>query len=240
MNESYIANMSTSLGVIPASANALGPLTAAAVRVMSSIAAIEWCVVPPAAPRTYTGRCGRSRARSSVVRMMQQPPSEITQQSSLCSGSATSFEPLTLLSALAPLTTHIGLIATASTTYNEPYHVARKFASLDHLSGGRAGWNLVTSGNPSEALNFGLAEHVEHGERYERAREFYDVVTGLWDSWADDALLSAPNLLVVPHIGSATHTAREAMADLAVDNLLAALAGKPMPHPAPTRTRGEP
>lgn len=103
--------------------------------------------------------------------------------------SATSFEPLTLLSALAPLTSHIGLIATASTTYNEPYHVARKFASLDHLSGGRAGWNLVTSGNPSEALNFGLAEHVEHGERYERAREFFDVVTGLWDTWADDALV---------------------------------------------------
>ena len=103
--------------------------------------------------------------------------------------SATSFEPLTLLAALAPLTTRIGLIATASTTYNQPYHVARKFASLDHLSGGRAGWNLVTSGNPSEAMNFGLAEHVEHGERYERAREFHAVVTGLWDSWADDALL---------------------------------------------------
>src|SRR5262245_57382119 len=69
--------------------------------------------------------------------------------------SATSFEPLTLLSALAPLTRNIGLIATASTTYNEPYHVARRFASLDHLSAGRAGWNLVTSGNPSEAMNFG-------------------------------------------------------------------------------------
>jgi len=87
------------------------------------------------------------------------------------------------------VTEHLGLIATASTTYNEPYHVARKFASLDHLSGGRAGWNLVTSANPMEALNFGLEEHVEHATRYRRAREFYDVVTGLWDSWADDAFI---------------------------------------------------
>jgi hypothetical protein len=84
VNESYIANMSTSAGVIPASANAFGPLNAAAVTVMSDMPWIEWCVVPPAAPRTYTGLCGRSRARSSVVRMMQHPPSEITQQSSLC------------------------------------------------------------------------------------------------------------------------------------------------------------
>jgi FMN-dependent oxidoreductase (nitrilotriacetate monooxygenase family) len=105
------------------------------------------------------------------------------------SAAVTSFEPLTLLSALAPLTEHLGLIATASTTYNEPYHIARKFASLDHISGGRAGWNMVTSGNPSEAMNFGLDEHVDHAERYDRAREFHDVVTGLWDSWADDALL---------------------------------------------------
>jgi FMN-dependent oxidoreductase (nitrilotriacetate monooxygenase family) len=105
------------------------------------------------------------------------------------SASVSAFEPLTLLSALAPLTQHIGLIATASTTYNEPYHVARKFASLDHISGGRAGWNLVTSGNPNEAPNFGLAEHVDHAERYDRAREFFEVVTALWDSWADDALV---------------------------------------------------
>ena len=86
-------------------------------------------------------------------------------------------------------TERIGLIATASTTYNEPYHIARKFASLDHISGGRAGWNIVTSSNPDEALNFGLEEHVEHDERYRRAREFFDVVTGLWDSWADDAFI---------------------------------------------------
>ncbi|OTP75257.1 Nitrilotriacetate monooxygenase component A [Caballeronia sordidicola] len=105
------------------------------------------------------------------------------------SHTATSFEPLTLLSALAAVTEHIGLIATASTTFEEPYHVARRFASLDHLSGGRAGWNLVTTANPDAALNFGLDEHVEHGERYKRGREFFDVVTGLWDSWADDAFV---------------------------------------------------
>ncbi|WP_122678927.1 LLM class flavin-dependent oxidoreductase [Pseudomonas viridiflava] len=97
------------------------------------------------------------------------------------------FEPLTLLSALSAVTNHIGLIATATTTYNEPYHVARKFASLDHLSGGRAGWNLVTSDAAAEAQNFGRSEHVGHAERYSRAREFYEVVTGLWNSWADDA-----------------------------------------------------
>src|ERR1700761_1895491 len=105
------------------------------------------------------------------------------------SHTVTSFEPLTLLSALAAVTERIGLVATASTTFDEPYHVARRFASLDHLSGGRAGWNLVTTSNPDAALNFGLDAHVEHGERYHRAREFYDVVTGLWDSWADDAFV---------------------------------------------------
>ncbi|MBV9656060.1 MAG: LLM class flavin-dependent oxidoreductase [Acetobacteraceae bacterium] len=105
------------------------------------------------------------------------------------SATATSFEPLTLLSALAMVTERLGLIATASTTFEAPYHVARRFASLDHISGGRAGWNIVTTSNPDAALNFGLEEHVEHDERYRRAREFYDVVTGLWDSWADDAFI---------------------------------------------------
>lgn len=105
------------------------------------------------------------------------------------SATVTSFDPMTLLPALAAVTERIGLIATASTTYNAPYHIARKFASLDHISGGRAGWNLVTSANPHEAWNFGLEEHVEHDERYRRAREFFDVVTGLWDSWADDAFI---------------------------------------------------
>ncbi len=103
------------------------------------------------------------------------------------SQTVTSFEPFTLLSALAAVTERIGLVATASTTFDEPYHVARRFASLDHISDGRAGWNIVTTANPDAALNFGLDEHIEHGERYQRAREFYDVVTGLWDSFADDA-----------------------------------------------------
>lgn len=97
------------------------------------------------------------------------------------------FEPLTLLSALAAVTERIGLVATVTTSYNEPYHVARKFASLDHLSGGRSGWNLVTSDAAAEALNFNRQEHFGHTERYARAREFHDVVTGLWDSWEDDA-----------------------------------------------------
>jgi FMN-dependent oxidoreductase (nitrilotriacetate monooxygenase family) len=105
------------------------------------------------------------------------------------SHTVTSFEPFTLLSALSQVTDHLGLMATGSTTFDEPYHIARRFASLDHLSGGRAGWNIVTTSNPDAALNFGLEDHVEHGERYRRAREFYDVVTGLWDSWADDAFI---------------------------------------------------
>ena len=99
------------------------------------------------------------------------------------------FEPLTLLSALATHTSHIGLVATASTSYNEPFHVARKFASLDHLSGGRAGWNLVTSGQENEARNFSREKHYGHGERYDRAREFARVVLGLWDTWDDDAFI---------------------------------------------------
>ena len=97
------------------------------------------------------------------------------------------FEPITLISALAPMTERIGLTCTASTSYNEPFHVARKFASLDHISGGRAGWNLVTSGMEVEALNFNRDKHYGHAERYERANEFAEVVTALWDSWDDDA-----------------------------------------------------
>lgn len=105
------------------------------------------------------------------------------------SATVSSFDPLVLLPALAAVTEHLGLVATASTTYNEPYHVARKFAALDHISEGRAGWNVVTSANPDEAMNFGLEEHMEHDLRYVRAREFYEVVTELWDSWADDAFI---------------------------------------------------
>ena len=99
------------------------------------------------------------------------------------------FEPLTLLSVLSTMTKHIGLVATASTTYNEPYHVARKFASLDHLSGGRAGWNVVTSWTDAEARNFNREKHLDYDTRYDRAAEFVKVVKGLWDSWEDDAFL---------------------------------------------------
>ncbi|GAA1899891.1 LLM class flavin-dependent oxidoreductase [Streptomyces durmitorensis] len=99
-------------------------------------------------------------------------------------------EPFTWLSAIAAVTRRIGLIATASTTYSEPYNLARLFASLDHLSRGRAGWNIVTTGAPQAALNFGLDAHPVHAERYDRAREFLDVVTKLWDSWEDDALVA--------------------------------------------------
>nr|OQO27376.1 hypothetical protein B0A51_05268 [Rachicladosporium sp. CCFEE 5018] len=105
------------------------------------------------------------------------------------SQTTTSFEPFTLLSALSQVTSRIGLAATASTTYDEPYHIARRFASLDHLSEGRAAWNIVTTGNPESSKNFSQDEHMQHGDRYKRAREAYDIVTGLWDSFADDAFV---------------------------------------------------
>lgn len=99
------------------------------------------------------------------------------------------FEPLTLLSALAAVTERIGLIGTVSTSFHEPYNVARKFASLDQISGGRAGWNLVTSSGTSEAQNFNRDELPAHAQRYERAGEFHDVVQGLWNSWEDDSFV---------------------------------------------------
>ena len=99
------------------------------------------------------------------------------------------FEPLTLIGALSAVTERLGFVASASTTYNEPYHVARKFASLDYVTEGRVGWNVVTSWSEQEAFNFGLDAHVEHGARYGRAQEFVDVVFGLWDSWEDDAFI---------------------------------------------------
>ncbi|MFF7635711.1 LLM class flavin-dependent oxidoreductase [Kitasatospora sp. NPDC008050] len=104
-------------------------------------------------------------------------------------GRIVQFEPLTLLSALAVTTERIGLAATASTSYIEPFHLARKFASLDHLSGGRAAWNVVTSVTDAEARNFSRDTQLDHAARYHRAREFMRVVTGLWDSWEDDAFL---------------------------------------------------
>ena len=105
------------------------------------------------------------------------------------SATVTSFDPITLLPALSMVTRHIGLIGTASTTFETPYLIARRFASLDHISGGRAGWNLVTTSNPDAALNFGMTDQMPHADRYQRGREFVDVVTGLWDSFADDAFV---------------------------------------------------
>ncbi|WP_406503937.1 LLM class flavin-dependent oxidoreductase [Streptomyces sp. NBC_00212] len=99
-------------------------------------------------------------------------------------------EPLTLLTALAVATEHIGLIATASTSYNSPYNLARRFASLDHISGGRAGWNIVTTAGAEAARNFGLDDEPTHATRYERAAEFLDVALKLWDSWEDDLVVA--------------------------------------------------
>src|SRR5260221_10152600 len=103
------------------------------------------------------------------------------------SATVTSFDPLTLLPVLSQHTERLGLIATASTPFEPAYTIARRFASLDHISDGRAGWNLVTTSNPDAALNFGMDEQMEHAERYARAREFYDVVTRVWGNWAADA-----------------------------------------------------
>ena len=99
------------------------------------------------------------------------------------------FEPLTLLSAMAMVTSKIGLVGTASTSWNQPYHIARKFASLDHVSKGRAAWNAVTSTGDREAQNFGRERAYPHGARYDRAHEVIEIVQGLWDSWDDDAFI---------------------------------------------------
>jgi N-acetyl-S-(2-succino)cysteine monooxygenase len=117
------------------------------------------------------------------------PPGVDHLQSLSHTARAVGFEPLTLLSALSSVTTYLGLAATAATTWNEPYIVARMFASLDHLTRGRAAWNLVTGRNPEDAKNFSRSEHVAHEDRYARAEEFVDVVRGLWDSYDDDAVV---------------------------------------------------
>ncbi|MEV0677372.1 LLM class flavin-dependent oxidoreductase [Actinosynnema sp. NPDC050436] len=105
---------------------------------------------------------------------------------------AGAFEPLTLLTALAGVTDHVGLIATASTGFTEPFNLARWFSSLDHISGGRAGWNIVTTASDRSAQNFNRDVNAGHRERYERAAEFLDVVTALWDSWEPGALVLDP------------------------------------------------
>src|SRR5262245_59051695 len=118
------------------------------------------------------------------IREYDEPPG------ALCRFSNSSrFEPITLLAALAMVTKRIGLVATLSTTYSEPFHVARQFASLDHLSGGRAGWNVGTSVTPMEALNLNCETTPDYDKRYARAAEFVDVVRGLWDCWEDDAFV---------------------------------------------------
>lgn len=101
----------------------------------------------------------------------------------------TQFDPISVLSALAAVTDHVGLIGTGSTTYNAPWELARRFATLDHLSGGRAGWNIVTTVTPLAAANFGEPSHPDHADRYARAHEFVEVVQRVWDSWADDAVI---------------------------------------------------
>lgn len=101
----------------------------------------------------------------------------------------TQFDPISVLSALAAVTTDIGLIGTGSTTYSAPWELARRFATLDHLSGGRAGWNIVTTLTPLAAANFGQPVHPEHDDRYARAHEFVEVALRVWDSWEDDAVV---------------------------------------------------
>mgnify|MGYP000939870665 CR=1 FL=1 len=103
--------------------------------------------------------------------------------------SITALEPTIVLAIVAAATSHIGLIGTASTSFNEPYNIARRFATLDHVSNGRAGWNVVTTADPASARNFGLDAAIEHGRRYARAAEFTQIVKALWDSWEDDAFI---------------------------------------------------
>jgi FMN-dependent oxidoreductase (nitrilotriacetate monooxygenase family) len=103
------------------------------------------------------------------------------------SGRQAYIEPVSAIAGLAAITSNIGLISTCTTSYNEPYNLARRFLTIDHISGGRVGWNLVTSQIEDEAMNFGRDAHLDHALRYERAAEFCDVVVGLWDSWEDDA-----------------------------------------------------
>ena len=101
----------------------------------------------------------------------------------------TQFDPISVLSALAAVTSDIGLIGTGSTTYSKPWELARRFATLDHLSGGRAGWNIVTTVTPLAAAAFGEPAHPDHADRYARAHEFVDATIRAWDSWEDDAVI---------------------------------------------------
>ena len=113
-------------------------------------------------------------------------------------------EPFTLLTALSQHTSRIGLIATVSSTYNEPYNLARRLASVDHVSGGRAGWNIVTSAGADEAANFGLDDAPDHAARYERADEFLTVAKALWDSWESEAVPPTRHRAATPTGGADT------------------------------------
>ncbi|MEX3633370.1 LLM class flavin-dependent oxidoreductase [Paraburkholderia sp. BR14320] len=123
----------------------------------------------------------------------------------------TALEPTVLLASIAAATTHIGVIGTASTSYNEPYNIARRFATLDHVSNGRAGWNVVTTADLPSARNFGRDAVPNHAQRYERAAEFTEVVKALWDSWEDDAFVgdkAGGRFVDVAKVHAITHRGR--------------------------------
>src|SRR5262249_21639883 len=106
----------------------------------------------------------------------------------IAQGALNNIDSISILSAVAGATERVGLVATLSTTYNDPFAIARRFATLDHLSGGRAGWNIITTANDDAAYNFSRKSHMEKTLRYQRAREFVDVCKGLWDGWESDAV----------------------------------------------------
>ncbi|MCS5730601.1 LLM class flavin-dependent oxidoreductase [Herbiconiux moechotypicola] len=147
-------------------------------------------------------------ADGNAVRQMDNP--DLFEANSISDRPAV-YDPVTLYAALSQHTSHIGMLATSSTTYEEPYITARRFASLDHLSGGRSCWNIVTGSYPGDSVNFGFAEHVEKSVRYERSDEFVEVCKGLWDSWAADAFvedkssgryLDASKVHTLNHVGT--------------------------------------
>ena len=150
------------------------------------------CSPAPASPRWSRPPSSPSAASSTCCSWPTAPPSTSSGSADARGrmGKVVKFEPMTILSALAAVTKHLGLVATSTTTFNEPYTLARQFASLDQISGGRSGWNLVTSNNEQDALNYSRDEqHLGHSDRYERAIEFAEVVNGLWDSWDEDAFI---------------------------------------------------
>lgn len=122
----------------------------------------------------------RDAGHAGILLVAQTTTATTLQRPCGAAAEVTSFEPFTLLTALAAVTDRIGFVAAASTTFEAPHHLARRLSSLDHISNGRAAWNIVTISNPDAAKNFELEDHADHGERYERACEFCDVVTGLW------------------------------------------------------------